>query len=105
MNLPSVIPPMGWAGLRSPSNPASILLLDSLLRGLGVVDDPLLLSDLPLQLGDVFPDAPLLLCFSARELALSIRETVLEGLELPLRRRPSRPSGCGAGPTRRQRRR
>jgi len=47
---------------------------------LGILDDLLLLSDLPLQLGDVFPDAHLLVRLGPRQLALGIRQTVLQCL-------------------------
>ena len=73
-------------GLALAFQPDVDALLDPLLRCLGVVDDLLLLSDLPLQFGDVFPDARLLLRLGTWQLALGIRQTVLEGLELPVRR-------------------
>ena len=59
--------------------------VDLLLRFLRVVDDLLLLRDLPLQLVDVFPDARLLLRFGTRQFALGVCQPVLEGLELSLR--------------------
>ena len=85
MNLPRVIPPTGLAGWRSLSNPASILCWTCCSAAFGIVDDLPLLSDLPLQLRYVFPDARLLLRFGTRQFALGIRQPVLEGLELPLR--------------------
>ena len=48
-------------GLAFAFQPGLDTLLDPLLRCLRVVDDLLLLSDLPLQLGHVFADARLLL--------------------------------------------
>ena len=57
-------------------------LPDALFGSQRVLDDRLFPGNLEFQVGDLLPDADLLVSIGARKISLGVRQTVLERLEL-----------------------